>query len=339
MNRELANELGEMNVAATAANQTSHSRGQDLWIAGQPVDLESVPCCYCGSFDATNIFGGVDRLHRLPGRFTVLRCDRCKLMRTDPRPSRRSIALYYPADYSPYLQTTVAPLSSSRLLGRRLFDPLDVATPPVRPGTLLELGSASGSFLAAMKGLGWEVTGVEPDSASAARATAATGARVLCSGVEDVEFAPRSYDLICAWMTFEHLHDPVAAFRRCHGWLRQGGWLAFSVPDCGSWQFSLFRGQWFALQLPTHLHHFTSETLSTILRSCDYVNLQIFWQRTLSDVALSLAYVTESVLPQIGDRARRLAESLPARALSRAAGVAAAPLRLTGRLTVWAQTP
>jgi SAM-dependent methyltransferase len=220
-----------------------------------------------------------------------------------------------------------------------LFDPLDVATPPVRPGALLELGSASGSFLAAMKGLGWEVTGVEPDSASAARAAATTGARVLCSGVEDVEFAPRSYDLICAWMTFEHLHDPVAAFRRCHGWLRQGGWLAFSVPDCGSWQFSLFRSQWFALQLPTHLHHFTSETLSTILRACGYINLRIFWQRRLSDVADSLAYVTESVWPQIGDRARRLAGSLPSRILSRAAGVVAAPVRLTGRLTVWAQTP
>ena len=160
-------------------------------------------------------------------------------MRTDPRPSRRSIPLYYPADYSPYLQTTVAPISSSRLLGRRLFDPLDVVTPPLRPGTLLELGSASGSYLAAMKALGWNVTGVEPDRASAGRASAAIGAPVLCAGVEDVEFDPQSYDLICAWMTFEHLHDPVETFRRCHTWLKSGGWLAFSVPDCGSWQFNV----------------------------------------------------------------------------------------------------
>jgi SAM-dependent methyltransferase len=317
----------------------AETRDQALVIAGRPVTLESVPCCYCGSHRADLVFTGIDRLHGLPGRFAVVRCDRCHLMRTSPRPSRDSISLYYPPNYAPYAQTTVAPLSSSRLLGRRLFDPLDVATPSVRPGTLLELGSASGSFLAAMKGLGWEVTGVEPDSASAARAAAATGAPVLSSGVEDIEFAPRSYDLICAWMTFEHLHDPVAAFRSCHGWLRQGGWLAFSVPDCGSWQFSLFRGQWFALQLPTHLHHFTPETLSTILRACGYVNLQIFWQRTLSDVALSLAYITESVLPQIGDRARHVAGSLPSRILSRAAGVVAAPVRLTGRLTVWAQRP
>ena len=317
----------------------AETRNQALEIGGRPVTLESVPCCYCGTHSADLVFSGIDRLHGLPGRFAVVRCDRCRLMRTTPRPSRGSISLYYPASYAPYLQTTVAPVSSSRLLGRRLFDPLDVATPAVRPGRLLELGSASGSYLASMKALGWDVTGVEPDRASAARASAAIGRPVLCAGVEDVEFDPRTYDLICAWMTFEHLHDPVEAFRRCHTWLKSGGWLAFSVPDCGSWQFRTFRGQWFALQLPTHLHHFTTATLSTILGSCGYVNVQVRWQRTLSDVALSLAYAIEWAWPWLATRPRRLAESLPARALSRAAGVAAAPLRLTGRLTVWAQTP
>ena len=312
---------------------------QALVIAGQPVTLETAPCCYCGSHRADQVFTGIDRLHGLPGRFAVVRCDRCQLMRTDPRPSRSSISLYYPANYAPYLQTTVAPISSSRLLGRRLFDPLDVVTPSVRPGRLLELGSASGSYLASMKAMGWDVTGVEPDRASAARATAAIGEPVLCAGVEDVEFDPQSYDLICAWMTFEHLHDPVETFRRCRSWLKSGGWLAFSVPDCGSWQFNAFRSQWFALQLPTHLYHFTAQTLSVILDGCGYVNVQLRWQRTLSDVALSLAYAAESTAPWMAPGARRLAESLPARALSRASGVVAAPLRLTGRLTVWAQTP
>jgi SAM-dependent methyltransferase len=312
---------------------------EDLQIAGQLVQLEKTACCSCGTQAAQLVFSGVDRLHGLPGRFSVVRCERCHLMRTDPRPSRRSIWLYYPGDYSPYLQTTVAPVSSSRLLGRRLFDPLDVATPPLRPGTLLELGSASGSYLAAMKASGWNVIGVEPDRASAARASAAIGAPVLCAGVEDVEFDPQSYDLICAWMTFEHLHDPVETFRRCHTWLKSGGWLAFSVPDCGSWQFRTFRGQWFALQLPTHLHHFTADTLTCILDGCGYRNVQVKWQRTLSDVPLSLAYAVEWTWPWTAPRLRRLAGSWAARALSRAAGVMAAPLHLTGRLTVWAQTP
>jgi SAM-dependent methyltransferase len=332
------------NHISSPARRWSHSTSpelslEDLQIAGQLVQLERAPCCSCGTLAARVVFTGVDRLHGLPGRFSVVRCEHCHLMRTDPRPSRQSIGLYYPADYSPYLQTAVAGVSSSRRLGRKLFDPLDVSTPPLAPGRLLELGSASGSYLAAMRRLGWDVTGVEPDRASATRAAQMSGGCVHCAGVEDVEFDRESYDLICAWMTFEHLHDPVAAFRRCHTWLRPGGWIAFSVPDCGSWQFRTFRGQWFALQLPTHLHHFTPNTLTRILTDCGFVNVQIRWQRTLSDVALSLAYAVEWTCPWVVPQPRKLADSLFSRGLARLVGVAAAPLHLTGRLTVWARTP
>ena len=213
------------NQALVIGGQSCHTRKRALlllWLTHPPTlsSAESIACMGCP--DASLSFGAIAVVSCAPTR-----------VRHGAR--FRSIT---PASYAPYLQTTVAPVSRSRLLGRRLFDPLDIATPSVRPGRLLELGSASGSYLASMKALGWDVTGVEPDRASAARASAAIGRPVLCAGVEDVEFDPRSYDLICAWMTFEHLHDPVETFRRCHTWLKSGGWLAFSVPDCGSWQFN-----------------------------------------------------------------------------------------------------
>ena len=178
-------------------------------IDGRSIVLETAACCLCGSDAATPILTGTDRLHGLPGRFSVVRCQRCQLMRTNPRPTRETIHYYYPANYSPYLQTTVAPASFTHGLGRRLLDPLDVTTPLRPPGRLLELGSASGSFLAVMQASGWDVTGVEPNPESAARASAALPGRVRCASVENVEFDPASYDLICAWMTFEHLHDPL----------------------------------------------------------------------------------------------------------------------------------
>ena len=140
-------------------------------------------------------------------------------------------------------------------------------------------------------------------------------------------------------MTFEHVHDPVDGFRRCWHWLKPGGWLAFSVPDCGSWQFRTFRGQWFALQLPTHLHHFTPAILQTILDASRYRHVRLLRQRTLIDVPLSLAFAAEHAFPRLGRAPRRLAETLPVRALSRALGIIGAPLHLTGRLTVWAQKP
>jgi SAM-dependent methyltransferase len=262
-------------------------------------------------------------------------------MRTNPRPTFQSIGAFYPEDYGPYLETAAEETPGLRAFLRRIADPLDTAIPDVGTGRLLEIGAASGNYLARMQRLGWAVTGVETDAASAERAARRTGARVLQRDIASVVFErSEQFDLICAWMVFEHLHDPVVAFRRCLSWLKPGGWLAFSVPDCGNWQFRTFRTNWFALQLPTHLYHFSAPLLQEIVGSCGYEAVTIHWQRTLFDVTMSLALAAEaSAGARVGAHLRRAANSLPVRALARAGGILAAPFRSTGRLTVWARKP
>jgi SAM-dependent methyltransferase len=249
------------------------------------------------------------------------------------------MGLYYPDDYGPYVTTAVEVGGWRRAL-RTVVDPLDVAIPPIPPGRLLEIGTASGNFLVEMQRRGWDVTGVEVDPVSAARAAARTNSRVVCGDLLGVSFDQHAFDLVCAWMTLEHLGNPAAALDKWYSWLEPGGWLAFSVPDCGSWQFRFFREDWFALQLPTHLFHFTAPVLRTLLSRCGFVHTEVRWQRTLIDVAISAAYVAESRLgARVGGQARALAGTVPIRALSRVLGIAAAPFGLTGRLTVWARKP
>lgn len=269
-----------------------------------------------------------------------MRCVQCGLVRTNPRPTPASIGRYYPATYGPYLATAVDEPPFKRFL-RRWSDPLDLAIPRLRPGRLLEIGAASGSYLAQMQRLGWTVTGIELDRASAGRAAERTGARILRQDLASVTFPDAErFDLICAWMVIEHLHDPIRALRRCFEWLTPGGWLAFSVPDGGGWQFRTFRRNWFALEVPRHLYHFSPLLLQQILASCRFEHVRIQWQRSLFDVTMSLALIGESALGVGPGRIlRRAAESLPVRTLARAAGIVTAPLHLTGRLTVWAQKP
>jgi SAM-dependent methyltransferase len=301
------------------------------------VHLEHSACAFCASGERRTVLTGSERQYGLPGLFSVVACTRCGLMRTDPRPTRDSIHLYYPREYSPYLTTADETTSIARRLARWLFDPLDIATPPIPPGRLLEIGTASGNFIVAMQRAGWEVTGVEFNEAAARVAAERTRRPVRHDRVDQVDFPPGSFDLICAWMVFEHLHDPVEQFRRCARWLRRGGWLAFSVPDCGGVQFRIFGKNWLSLDLPRHLYHFTPSLLGRILEACGFECVQTRWQRTLDDVSLSLAYSAESKIPRTGPFLRALARSVPSRALGRAAGVAAAPLHVSGRVTVWAR--
>jgi len=149
-------------------------------------------------------------------------------------------------------------------------------------------------------------------SRSAERAARRTGATVLAGDAATVQFPAEGFDLICGWMVFEHLEDPRAAMAQCLRWLRPGGWLAFSVPDCGSWQFRFFGSEWYALQLPTHLHHFTVPVLSRWLAALGYQSVRVRWQGTLLDVPLSVAYFMESrgwVCAPAGSPGRRQAAS------------------------------
>jgi SAM-dependent methyltransferase len=305
------------------------------------VELEDCPCAYCQTPGGTLVFSGRDRFHDIGGSFSVVRCTRCGLMRTNPRPTPRSIGAFYPDAYGPYVETAKEATPGLKTLLRRFSDPLDTAIPAVSKGRLLEIGAASGSYLLQMQRLGWAVTGIELDAASAKRAAQRTGARVLQQDLASVTFDEREpFDLICAWMVFEHLHDPVIGFRRCLEWLKPGGWLAFSVPDCGNWQFRTFKTNWMALDVPRHLYHFSPPVLEEIVRHCGYQPLTIQWQRTLFDVSMSLALAVEATAgARVGTYARRAAESLPIRALARGSGILAAPFHWTGRLTVWAQKP
>lgn len=65
---------------------------------------EDVPtCCLCGSTKAFPKFAVQDRLHRIPGRFGLVTCTACGLVRLSPRPTRDSLSEYYPAeDYYAY---------------------------------------------------------------------------------------------------------------------------------------------------------------------------------------------------------------------------------------------
>jgi SAM-dependent methyltransferase len=302
------------------------------------IELEFVPCAACGCNEFETVLAGHDRLHQRPGRFRVVRCARCQLLRTNPRPTVGSIGQYYPAEYEPYLET-----ASERPVWRqalsRLVDPVDTSIPTLAPGDLLEIGAAAGNFLVRMQRLGWRVTGVEFDPMVAAMSAARTKAFVHVGDLMSAAFSPESFDLVCGWMVFEHLHDPVLAMTRCLEWLRPGGWLCFSVPDAGSWQFRAFGDAWFALQLPTHLYHFDKVTLAALLKRCGYANVSLRWQRTWFDVAMSFAYKLEDVCGFSPGSVQRLARCTASRGLARALGAVAGPLRLTGRLTIWAQRP
>jgi len=259
------------------------------------LELESRPCPIGCKSDDEPVLEGSDRIHRIPGVFQIVRCRACGLMRTNPRPTPSTIGVYYPDDYGPYASTDAPPPPTASPTKMRLRRALGLETrrvPPVKPGRLLELGCASGSYLEEMRRAGWKVEGVEY-SDTAARRARAKGFEVQTSTVESAVVSPGSVDLVAAWMVLEHLHDPVGALRNIREWARPDGYLAVSIPVHGGLFLRLFGNASYDLHLPNHLYHFSSRSIRQLMERAGWTVEKIFWQRNANTLLCTLEYTSE----------------------------------------------
>ncbi|BCO09769.1 hypothetical protein GF1_21450 [Desulfolithobacter dissulfuricans] len=220
-------------------------------------------------------------------------------MRTNPRPAPEAIGFYYPDDYGPYAGTRVRPEAPGRSsVIKRLLRPVvsalvdykTTALPPIPAGNMLELGCASGSFMHRMAQQGWRVEGIE-FSRKAAMAAAQLGYHVHAGPLETAPAPGQLFDLVVGWMVAEHLHDPVGGLKKLREWTRPGGWLVLSVPNAGALEFKIFKEKWYALQLPTHLYHYTPRTIRLVLQTSGWSPVKIHHQRVLSNLFPSAGYV------------------------------------------------
>jgi 2-polyprenyl-3-methyl-5-hydroxy-6-metoxy-1,4-benzoquinol methylase len=268
---------------------------QDQRTGGPRIAWEDVSCPLCDA-DAEASF-----LEAAPpgasSAYRLVRCGCCGLVYMNPRPDEPSIAQFYPAEYEwyhpPVRRETWLKKRLQRL--RRLVMSRALGTPPrlgtwseklvaalaapwLRPnpnsmtalryqgeGRLLDFGCGSGWYAQRMKALGWQVTGMDFNPLAAEQVAQHFDIPVLVGSLPHPEVQPSSYDVITMGAVLEHLHRPHEAIAAAAQALRPGGYLVVSVPNIGGWGFRTFGPDWWGLQLPVHLLHFTPVTLRRMI--------------------------------------------------------------------------
>jgi|EndMetStandDraft_4_1072995.scaffolds.fasta_scaffold169651_1 SAM-dependent methyltransferase len=289
------------------------------------------------------VLEGRDRLHGVPGRFTLVRCRACGLMRTNPRPTPETIGLYYPNDYAPY-KPDDNPRTKTRKWRHRAKDRVGRffgrdtrRLPDVPPGHLLEIGCASGNFLIEAKRRGWSTEGIE-FSEAAAETARQRGLHVQTGSVETVVAPQKQADIVAAWMVLEHLHDPLLALGKIRAWLKPDGYFVGVVPDASAFDHRLFGPHWYALQLPTHLYHFTPNSLRLLLYRAGWELVQLRWQPNAMNLLNSLDdWLQEKNRHNLLRVARWLKHAKRAGVLRRWLGWVLGLTRQSGRMEFWAR--
>lgn len=139
----------------------------------------------------------------------------------------------------------------------------------LRPGTILDVGCATGFFLEAARARGWVPSGIEINEFAARRAREKFGDAVWCGPFEEAPLAPGSFDAVVMCDLLEHLPDPAAALRRTREALKPGGMLSVTCPDSSSLSARLAGNSWYHYK-KEHLYYFSPRTLRALLESAGF---------------------------------------------------------------------
>ncbi len=249
-----------------------------------------VPECLCCGIEGSLLYAGLaDRLFGVPGTWGFRRCHRCGLMWLDPRPVPEAVSALYVNYFTHVLEARVprnlnqaakaavlsasfgySELSRHRWVGwvlsrsRLVRDAVGLSVRMLdgrRRGRLLDVGCGNGDFLAAMRDLGWSVSGIDFDREAVAVAREKLGLDVRVADLHAASFPDDSFDAVTLHHVLEHLEDPVGALRECARVLKPGGRLVVVTPNGQALGRRLFQALWFPLDPPRHIHLFSVKTL------------------------------------------------------------------------------
>ncbi len=227
------------------------------------VNAAKAVCGICGRDDNTRPFAR--NIEKGEGRYDVYFCANCQVGFTVPFPSPEELSRLYASGsyrsedgtrFNVVLESIVRYFTAGKAAKIRKFHD--------SRGDLLDIGCGRGLFLDIMKRDGWRVTGVEFSEETASYAAGVYDINVISPQAMMV-LPDESYDVITIFHVLEHMQDPAAVVRTCRRLLKKNGLLVIAVPNLSSLQADVGKSNWFHLDVPYHLYHFTLAGIQRLL--------------------------------------------------------------------------
>ncbi|MDO8427027.1 MAG: class I SAM-dependent methyltransferase [Deltaproteobacteria bacterium] len=223
-------------------------------------DNSEKKCFICGGASFSPVYKGIKSEG---GLYDIKFCANCGLGRTEPFLNDAELQKIYSSSYREDDSTRFAsPLEKAIALLRvqrcRRVEGL------AKKGRILDVGCGRADFLLLMKERGWETSGLELDKRIEGRGKK-TGMDLRFGTLDTVKFPDSHFDAVTFWHVFEHIRRPEAALAECRRVLKPGGVLVIAVPNIDSVQAKMSGKNWFHLDPPFHLYHYSAKNLTMLL--------------------------------------------------------------------------
>ena len=287
--------------------------------------MKKINCNLCSSSKATFLLAVKERLLR-EDTFDIVQCRHCGLIYTNPRPKSEEIGKYYPEGYSGFQFSYPEPLfpgeskflrKIKNVLKKKILEIhygyfsnfeeelsknnfLKVITLPFKhrigyffppykkSGRILDIGCATGHYLAKVRELGWETYGIEMDKKSASWAKEKLGLNVVAGEFSEANFPSNYFDVVTFWHSLEHLPDPSSALKKVYEILKMNGLVIIGIPNVATLETRIFGRWWWGWEVPRHLYHFSCKTIVKLLNKEGFRVIRIEYPPDVNNIILSL---------------------------------------------------
>lgn len=232
----------------------------------------------------------------------LVQCPNCDLVYADQPLSENELAhAYHIADYDSSEEANDA--AAAYILA------MQPALSILARRSALEIGTGTGIFLEYLSRKGFtELVGVEPSSAAIAAAPEYRRAWIREGMFEEKNFTPESFDLICCFMTMEHVRDPDIVASAAFRLLRPGGAFVTVTHDYRSLVNRLLGRRSPIIDIE-HMQLFSERSVRYLFESAGYANVTVkafantysirYWMR-LAPLPRSIKSAVSSLTAALG---------------------------------------
>ncbi|MCI5225198.1 MAG: class I SAM-dependent methyltransferase [Candidatus Electrothrix sp. AX2] len=228
--------------------------------------LDMKNCRVCGSASIIYAFSSFNTIDSYAKncKFNYLRCNDCGSYTLNPIPD--NLASYYIYPYVPY-KTDISP-TIEKLYLKLEAAKLEIVQRYIKSGTLIDVGTATGSFLVLAQKKGFMVKGIEQDASCCKRLRDDFGIDVLHSEnpAKTLLDIPQ-HDVATAFHVIEHLVDLRSFLKAMSQAVKPGGFIVLSTPNPNSLSFAVYGRHWVHLDPPRHVSLITVKALDEIMAS------------------------------------------------------------------------
>jgi len=200
--------------------------------------------------------------------YRMVRCQNCDVVYVDKPPSQQALAqAYHVANYDSAEEANDAAAAYLRELGPLLAR--------VKHDSALEIGTGTGVLLEGLADRGFKrVLGVEPSTAAIAAAPEHRRAWIREGIFQEDDYEPESFDLVCCFMTLEHVREPLEIAESVLRLLKPGGAFVTVTHDYKS-TVNRVLGRCSPIIDVEHMQLFSQRSIAALLARAGYGDVDV----------------------------------------------------------------